>query len=842
MNPFHQYLDNQLEDHLKKHCVVVWYDPNSEFEPYIQELPADENTRVRIGSSAVNIARYNGSFIGLRAEVEPLVSEILPDPLLIYLPGVTRDHKSSVLMELEKAGKCYEPQLKRLARNLLRDTMTDGVIDGILAPEQVTYQDIVKALEQGSGDGVVSNLKMVFDKARDSSDLLAQWIIDDSLDHVIEEKKARTELFKLIEMRLGCTIDEDVTLDRARTTVKRYALVAEFRSDLSGEDPPCISMIPAPTVKDQSKRIEDLLSRFRKEQPEKYIEMADQVEVDLGLAQACLSAEHLGRVDTFRLEESLLLRHCGDLVVEGRHQNAMEIVEGRGDSFWVVNDIYRKAQWEVCRLMADLGLAIKVVSAELADIGNDPSAWVEAYCRESAGWYRVDLFQRSLESWLSRMEEDPETEQAVAVMRGRSEELLKKMTRGFTDAFQGASWTIPGCLHQTRIYPDVVEAGKDRTAYIIVDAMRYEMGVDLTRHLHPVEDLSVQPAVAALPTVTPVGMAALLPGASASFSVIEHRGRLAARVEETLLPALNDRLRLLKAQVPDVKELILGKVLQFTTKKLTNEIEGASLVVVRSQEIDIMGEADGGWVARQLMESVLENIARAIKKLSAAGIEHFVIIADHGFQFSLRKEEDMRTDHPGGNTVECHRRFWVGRGGSTPPGAVRVTGAELGYQNDLDFIFPVGLGVFKTEGGLSYHHGGISLQELIVPVITFRMPKVETAKKTGLQVSISGCPDIVTNRTFGITLTAAGDLFQKEPLSLKVILVSGVEQVGRAGMASGECFDRDSGQLKLKPGSQVSVGLILTREGSESCRVVVQDAETDAVLAQSDELPIKLGI
>jgi hypothetical protein len=36
-------------------------------------------------------------------------------------------------------------------------------------------------------------------------------------------------------------------------------------------------------------------------------------------------------------------------------------------------------------------------------------------------------------------------------------------------------------------------------------------------------------------------------------------------------------------------------------------------------------------------------------------------------------------------------------------------------------IFPTGLGVFKAGGGLSFHHGGFSLQELAIPVISLRM-------------------------------------------------------------------------------------------------------------------------
>ena len=55
--------------------------------------------------------------------------------------------------------------------------------------------------------------------------------------------------------------------------------------------------------------------------------------------------------------------------------------------------------------------------------------------------------------------------------------------------------------------------------------------------------------------------------------------------------------------------------------------------------------------------------------------------ADHGHQFASRKEEDMRIEAPGGETVELHRRCWIGRGGATPPGTMRVSAAELGYDS-----------------------------------------------------------------------------------------------------------------------------------------------------------------
>ena len=44
----------------------------------------------------------------------------------------------------------------------------------------------------------------------------------------------------------------------------------------------------------------------------------------------------------------------------------------------------------------------------------------------------------------------------------------------------------------------------------------------------------------------------------------------------------------------------------------------------------------------------------------------------------------MKTDSPGGQEVELHRRCWIGRGGQNPTGTVRVSGAELGYEASLE--------------------------------------------------------------------------------------------------------------------------------------------------------------
>lgn len=137
---FHDYLAHQLDRMLRESRVVVFYDPRSEFQPFVDSLDVvgtglGDLPRVCVGDTLAHVAIFAGSFFSLKSRIEPVVSADKPEPLLVYVPGVERDREGSVLVELETAGHCYEPQLRRLARNLLRRQFTDGDIDEMLAPE-----------------------------------------------------------------------------------------------------------------------------------------------------------------------------------------------------------------------------------------------------------------------------------------------------------------------------------------------------------------------------------------------------------------------------------------------------------------------------------------------------------------------------------------------------------------------------------------------------------------------------------------------------------------------------------------------------------------------------------
>jgi hypothetical protein len=203
----------------------------------------------------------------------------------------------------------------------------------------------------------------------------------------------------------------------------------------------------------------------------------------------------------------------------------------------------------------------------------------------------------------------------------------------------------------------------------------------------------------------------------------------------------------------------------------------------------------------------------------------------------------MRMEAPGGDTADLHRRCWIGRGGGTPAAAVRVAGAKLGYNTDLEFVFPVSTAVFKAGGDLAFHHGGPSLQEMVVPVLTVKARPQSATKAVSSGVSVTHEFEAITNRIFTIKVELTGvakGLFD-QTLVVRPLVVGEGHEVAQAALAVGG--ELQGGRLALQPQTPVSVGFILTDESVSSAQIQILDAETDRVLWASDAaIPVKLGL
>ncbi len=261
------------------------------------------------------------------------------------------------------------------------------------------------------------------------------------------------------------------------------------------------------------------------------------------------------------------------------------------------------------------------------------------------------------------------------------------------------------------------------------------------------------------------------------------------------------------------------------------------------------------------MERELAVIEKAIRVLSKADLqvplERFVITADHGYlHFPVDRNAGMKIDPPDGKMLKQERRCWLGQPSAVKPPSIEIHPASLGYGNDgITVVVPKSSGVFKAGGSLCYHHGGSSIQELLIPLLSFRcVPPAETedsaagyatGSKAKKQKPWPGAlVEKVTNRILMVPIELPVDLLNQGQTRQSVLGAydsKSQELVATSIQAIGAELDRDTNRLTLTPGQAATIGLLIPGDWSgKKLYVELRDAATDLVLHRSPDLPVDL--
>lgn len=312
-----------------------------------------------------------------------------------------------------------------------------------------------------------------------------------------------------------------------------------------------------------------------------------------------------------------------------------------------------------------------------------------------------------------------------------------------------------------------------KTAYVLVDALRFEMARELMASLQNEYAAELTVAVGTMPTITELGMAALMPGTEGGVTIVPTaEGKLGLRVAEAILKDRKSRVDWFCSQLQGpVAVATMENVLPKPKRPLQNEMQAARVILVTSQEIDALCESDNIHLARKAMDDVLPEISRLVNRLRDVGCTTIVVTADHGYLFGDELDTDMKIDPPGGQTVDLHRRVWVGRGGSNDPAYLRVALSRLGLSDDLELAVPWGFAVFKVQGGArAYFHGGLSPQEMAVPVMVLTpLAAVPTASPAAMSWELVPGSKKISTRFFSVQITGqATGLFGLEPTRMRV--------------------------------------------------------------------------
>lgn len=275
---------------------------------------------------------------------------------------------------------------------------------------------------------------------------------------------------------------------------------------------------------------------------------------------------------------------------------------------------------------------------------------------------------------------------------------------------------------QTDFYKNKVAMNDNRVFVIISDALRYEVAAELSEQLIRETQCKVtlNSAEAIFPTVTKYGMAALLP--HNKLEVVERPGGGLGILADGKSTESGYRDKVLKSYNPASAELKYADIVGKKRAERSALVKGMDVVYIYHDKIDKASHTSDTAVFPACEEAITEikNIIRII--VNDFGGTNIIVTADHGFMYTYSPlKEDDKVDKTTASDidVEIDRRYLITREGAKPDYLLPVKFIDTGSGYEA-WATRENVRIKKKGGGLNFVHGGISLQEMVIPVLEYQ--------------------------------------------------------------------------------------------------------------------------
>lgn len=784
------HLAGELAGKLQRYGVVIWDDREQCYGEVVGDIVPE----------GIFFAKFDGSWFALRRDIEPQLAGATPPNLLVYVSAPAPD--TDPLEELRAVGFSFRSLLPTVIRSSLRGQFTDRRLEE-LGKQCQTVAEVEAALDAGASEADARLMTLV---SESGTSAIARALLSGSYDEQLSDPSLLDAARAFFAEATGAVANASDGVALRSEVFRHFVLTAVHGA--TGELPDELTGYFAPPTVRQRKTVNDTwdLLRATPEASDAIVEVAGEADRVLHTAALMSWQDGMTNVDLTPGLEEVALLEANRLLGEGDWKAASELAEARLQSSWWAQPNRLEghdfpARWRAVAAIAGLNAALETnppAAESLASV-------VDWY--SSAGWEVDSAYRRMEFVRVSTGADLYGLDDAFELSRQHYEQWLDEVLRRTADAISG-DVHVPDQQQQRRVH-HVEVRGRESTAYVLVDALRYELGQDLAIRLGRLNAaVDVRAALAAPPTITPVGMAAITPGADERFDVdLGSDDRLVVHVDGQVVRKVSDRIKRFEKVHGRVADVPLDKLAQYTISELKKRIEGAALVVVRSTEIDADGESDQLAASWGSFDATLNVLQTAVARLLHAGIRRVVLTADHGFLAVRQVGEELKVDRPSTGTGELHRRAWIGTGGTAADSTVKVPLSDFGIGGGLDIIAPRGLGVFVAGGGLQFFHGGLSPQELVVPVITVVSDEPTAEPKYEIGLSVAG--GRITTGIVAVTIQMTGDLFTRES-GVRVVLSQDGNRVAR--VVGGDGFDPSTDTIDVA----VDKSQVITMQISEN--------------------------
>ena len=472
--------------------------------------------------------------------------------------------------------------------------------------------------------------------------------------------------------------------------------------------------------------------------------------------------------DFFRIKDSLIIEDREEL---------REIFKDYTKNYFLIDKLYRDFYYSYD----------KIKNSELAPLFDTLKSKIDKF-------YEIDYLEKLLALWSSKVYERDKLPQ------------------------------------QKDFYKNNIVKADVRTVVIISDALRYEVGYEISQKLRKeanVKEIKIEAMLTDLPSRTFLGMANLLP--------CEKERDIDLVSAKVLIDGIDsqgteNREKILKASREESSAISFDNFYKMNRAKQEEFIKGKKVIYIYHDSIDAIG--DKGKTENNTFNAckdAVENIVSLSKLLSSLGVVNIYITSDHGFLYEKKEVEEY-------NKLELKNTKYksIGKRYAIYEKEVEEKACVTLKLDSLYGVFPEKNQRIKASGsGLQFVHGGASPQEMIIPLINYKSG-ANSKRISKVQVRIR---ESVAKITSNLTKFS---IYQIEAVNTKDKFI---ERDVSVALYDGDVRVSDEKKLKLNSIEENTIHDFRLTLSGEHKRVTLKviDIESGDIL-DSKEYDVSIGI
>lgn len=730
----------------QRNRLVFWYDPDGQWLNAFETFPSDDITKLRVDGTEF------GTKVTIHRDTDP------QSRYLLYFPSARPNDNENWLLDFLIQGHEFKADRASLALQEvgLPYDFRELVMEHVGFYEAPKRLQAFRELLTPDEDSASLRLKMmaVLTKTEPDVDaILLSFLTEDTGD----------SLFDPVVERLGQARLVSAFWQEVKSAFGYHGItptLRDFATALFRWANPLDSGISL----DQHAKV--FLQRWKDSQAHNssFRAWSAQLEIQLHVGEKLEALDGIRTIetsDTFPVFEKFIIHQlCRAFEAGATEANLLATIQSRRNSFWFAEHQHGYDAIEQAIVLRQL-LAAAELKIESIEAG---------ISRYISSWHRIDTayrrFQLHLRSYgqVALMEKIAEW-----VEKSYVNNYLLPLSDCWSDQVRGMkNWSSEQLPPQQAFFTRFVQPFLDRGQKVFVvvsDALRYEIAAEFLIRLREENRWTAELDAlwGVLPSYTQLGMAALLPGVERNIQLPDGSvlvdGRSASGIagrNQILAAALDGKAAAVQAE----------EFLEMNTKTEARALmRDHEVVYIFHNYIDKIGDSAATEAkTTAAVEAAFEELLQILRKIANANASNMLLTADHGFLFQ-QSEVHEGDDLPLPSATEWlykNRRFAIGKG-IVPDSTVKVfTADEIGLPGDWSVALPRALGRFPLKGaGKRYVHGGLSLQEVIVPVL--RIHKARSNDTEWVEVELLRLPAKITTGQVSLAL------YQDRPVADKIL-------------------------------------------------------------------------